>query len=95
MPETEASVSEEMDQINIERQERNAANTVFGELQRGRETMLEINGNIQEIVDKYGNFGTLPTDTKQAYLSTWQVIKDAIAGFNNPVVKSLLDWKPS
>jgi len=88
------SISEEMAQLTTERLERIAANTVFGDLQRARNTMLELNNNIQQVVAEYGNFNTLPNTTKQAYAAAWKVIKDAIVAFEDPIIVKLLDWRP-
>ena len=81
-------------------------NTAHSELSQGQQVskaralmqpirtdVIRINAELQAIADS-GVFDTVDVEIKQALIASWNVIKAAETGFENPVVVELLDWRP-
>lgn len=87
------SLSDKITELSAELNERQKAQQARALLQNLRETVLNTNVGIQEIVDG-GSFATLDTDIKNALVSAWDISKDAQTALEDAVIAELLDWRP-
>ena len=85
------AIQEKLNTLNNERMQRNKVFQARALLQRARETIIEVNAEIQTIADS-GSFDTVDTEIKQVLITTWDVVKAAKTGFEDAGVTKLLDW---
>jgi hypothetical protein len=87
------AIPAKLETLNDERTQRNKVFQARALLQRVRETITEVNAEIQTIADS-GSFDTVDTEIKQALITTWDVVKAAKAGFEDTDIAKFLDWRP-
>ena len=87
------SLSDKIDVLAAELQQRQKAQQARALLQNLRGTVLETNVGIQEIADS-GSFATLDIDFKNALVAAWDISKAAQTALEDVTIAELLDWTP-
>lgn len=77
--------------LNDERAQRNKVFQARALLQRVRETIAEVNAELQTIADS-SSLDTIDNEIKEAMLDGWGVLKEAKTGFEGADIATLLDW---
>ena len=87
------ALTDKLNTAHAELSQAQKVSSARAKIQPIREDVQRINAELQEIADS-GIFNTVDVEIKQALVAAWNVVKTAQTGFENPVVKELLDWRP-
>jgi len=84
------AIIEKINTLRTEKEQRDKVIEACGILQKARNDIIEANLKLQLIADN-GSFDTVDSEIKSAVLTSWNIIKDAAAAFDEQTPTDLLE----